>query len=290
VIVNDGSSDNTAPVIRDLEREAQASSASLQAIHQVNAGVARARNAGAEAATGKYIAWLDDDDTWEPTKTSKQVQRMRECEAQACCGYLLKQSPGGNERHPAGNKRLPNGNDGAAFVRGECYAHINSVIFERRLWAEVGGFDPDLRWSEDVEWLARLAFVAKFCSVEEIVGTYTYNPKGISRLASLDQLIEQDRHHIRGLQKTRERCSRLSGWEEVAWNERAARDFDQFVKHLLYAGRLDEARESWAHGMQLTARHPRLARTRSKLRKARFLALLGMRLKHPKFQDSEVTG
>lgn len=290
IIVNDGSTDHTPQTLQKLEREAEANGIRLIGLTQANGGAARARNAGAEAATGKWIAWLDDDDTWEPSKTGKQVRRMREFDAQACCAYLLKQTPGGNERHPAGNKRLISGHEGAAFVRGECYAHINSVIFERRLWPEVGGFDPDLRWAEDVEWLTRLTFNAKFCAIEEIVGTYTYNPKGVSRLASLDQLIEQDRHHINGLQKTSERCSRLDGWSEDAWRERTARDFDQYVKHLLYAGRLGEASDAWDQGMQLTGRHPRLARTRGKLRKARFLALLGMRLKHPKFRDSGISG
>lgn len=290
VIVNDGSTDNTPQTIRQLEREAEAAGVRLVALTQTNGGVAKARNAGAEAATGEYVAWLDDDDTWTPTKTGKQLARMRETSASACCAYLLMQTPQGDERHPREGKRLLNGHDGPAFVRGESYAHINSVMFARRHWQETGGFDPDLRWSEDVEWLARLAFVAEFCCVEEILGTYTYNPKGISRTETLDKLVEHDKHRTDSLIKIRERCERHDDWDESAWSFRLAADFDQWVKHLLYAGRLADARQCWLDGMRRTGGHPKLKRTKRKLRKARWLALVGKRLKHPKFGNSEVRG
>ena len=58
VLVNDGSPDDTRRVIEEAERLA---TCRFTVIHQANAGLARARNAGIAQATGERIAFIDDD-------------------------------------------------------------------------------------------------------------------------------------------------------------------------------------------------------------------------------------
>ncbi len=60
VIVDDGSTDNTRELIEHLDDPR------VQYIHQQNAGPAAARNRGVDAASGRYIAYLDADDRWYP--------------------------------------------------------------------------------------------------------------------------------------------------------------------------------------------------------------------------------
>lgn len=60
IVVDDGSTDNTADVVgRYKDRR-------IQYIRQPHTGAASARNAGLDAARGAYIAFLDADDRWRP--------------------------------------------------------------------------------------------------------------------------------------------------------------------------------------------------------------------------------
>jgi len=61
IVVDDGSRDNTREVISGMDDR-------VKYIYQANAGVSAARNTGLGAATEKYIAFLDSDDSWLPRK------------------------------------------------------------------------------------------------------------------------------------------------------------------------------------------------------------------------------
>ena len=58
IVVDDGSSDGTADIVRALP--------GVRYLHQENGGIAAARNRGVEVAQGEYVAFLDSDDLWCP--------------------------------------------------------------------------------------------------------------------------------------------------------------------------------------------------------------------------------
>ena len=72
IVVNDGSPDDTAHVLRPY-----IDSGRIRYIEQKNAGQAAARNRGLAEAKGEFIAFLDDDDVWPPDKLDWQVAVMR---------------------------------------------------------------------------------------------------------------------------------------------------------------------------------------------------------------------
>jgi glycosyltransferase involved in cell wall biosynthesis len=70
VVVDDGSSDNTADALADACRK----DARVRHIrHSTNSGCAAARNTGISAAKGEYIAFLDDDDEFLPDNIRKRL-------------------------------------------------------------------------------------------------------------------------------------------------------------------------------------------------------------------------
>jgi glycosyltransferase involved in cell wall biosynthesis len=60
IVVNDGSKDKTAEILNQYSAKHK----EIKVLNQKNQGVSVARNTGIEAATGKYIAFLDSDDFW----------------------------------------------------------------------------------------------------------------------------------------------------------------------------------------------------------------------------------
>lgn len=80
LLVEDGSTDGTAKIISDYLKET--ADGRIRLIEQpVNGGAAKARNDGLAQAKGRYIAYLDSDDLWEPEKLKKQIAFMTEKEA-----------------------------------------------------------------------------------------------------------------------------------------------------------------------------------------------------------------
>jgi glycosyltransferase involved in cell wall biosynthesis len=75
IVVDDGSVDDTPEVVAELARR----DSRVRIIRQENAGVGAARNTGILAARGEFIATLDADDLWDPTKLERQVQRIGQC-------------------------------------------------------------------------------------------------------------------------------------------------------------------------------------------------------------------
>lgn len=94
IVVDDGSRDDTRRVV---ETFADARIRYLR--HETSRGGGAARNTGVLAATGQFIAFLDDDDEWLPNKTEEQLRVLRDVEAVACASESSSEHP---HRQPKG--------------------------------------------------------------------------------------------------------------------------------------------------------------------------------------------
>jgi len=139
----------------------------IQIRHEENKGANAARNTGIEAASGEFIAFIDDDDRWMGTKVEQQVERFREAGSDVgavCTGARLVDHEDNdlNTHIPAIRGQVTRdvlaGNSPGTF----------SVLMVRSECIDAAG-PPDERFPswQDLEWCLRLSNHCKFESIPE---------------------------------------------------------------------------------------------------------------------------
>jgi len=152
IVVDDGSTDNTVGVVRSICDDR------IRCIPcKANRGSGAARNEGLNAATGKYVAFLDSDDEWLPEKIEKQVALMESlsedwgiCQAGA---YCIKDGVRTSTYRP---KSVENGNAFRLYALGKLRCPTPNVMLRKSVLDEVGSFNEFLRRGQDTELFLRV--------------------------------------------------------------------------------------------------------------------------------------
>ena len=83
VVVDDGSTDKTAPIVTRLaEKDPR-----IRVLAQPNGGLSSARNTGIQAASGEYIANIDADDVWSRHNIERQLSALKSAPFDAKVSY-----------------------------------------------------------------------------------------------------------------------------------------------------------------------------------------------------------
>jgi glycosyltransferase involved in cell wall biosynthesis len=118
-------------------------------------GGAVARNRGISAATGDFVAFLDDDDCWAPTKLREQVDAMSGSSSILCyTGKRAMVSGGGRSYY---SFKRPRYSDQSTSIMADNYIGITSSVLVRRdALQRIGGFDESLPAFQDWDVYIRL--------------------------------------------------------------------------------------------------------------------------------------
>jgi glycosyltransferase involved in cell wall biosynthesis len=153
------------------------------------------RNWAAAEARGRYLSFLDSDDCWLPGKLAQQLQSLRES------GLRIGQVEEIWYRHgvrvnPLKVHRMEAGDLFARSLRAVCVSP-SSVMLERDLFLETGGFDPELFVCEDYDLWLRVAARQKFHLLDRpLVVKYGGHDDQLSKA-----LPAMDRFRLRALAK-----------------------------------------------------------------------------------------
>lgn len=196
IAIDDGSSDETLALLRTH------TDPRIRVFTQSNHGVSAARNAGLASARGRYVAFLDADDTWDASFLEKilAVFNTQPDAVLAYCGWQ--------------NLGLPNGRDKPFIppvyegpkktesLLGGCRWPIHACLTRLSVIQQVGGFDCDLRIGEDYLLWMEVAQLGSILRVPEVLAFYHHHGKTQATHdrvgAALDTLLAKQKflaHH-----------------------------------------------------------------------------------------------
>ncbi len=159
IVIDDGSADATADIIRTYGGK-------VRLIQQENAGVSVARNAGIEAASGDWIAFLDGDDEWLPDKLKYQSEHLQQRpELTWIYSNFYRKEPAAEQLQLAHvNPNLMNVLVGGAFedyfrayVNG-AYAWTSVLMIRKDVFGKTGTFEPGMKRAQDNDLWFRIAY------------------------------------------------------------------------------------------------------------------------------------
>ena len=182
VITDDGSTDKSVKVITELQK----SDKRIVLSQPGHAGVCKARNNSLELSNGKWIAFLDSDNTWTSDYLQTMVAFMTDQKSSAAYS-AIKMENNGQIRY---RTTQPN----AELLKVANYIDLNALVVSRSTLEETGFFDESLRRMVDYDLVCRISKKTALAYVP-IIGVLYTDHEDASRittteLASWDGVIK----------------------------------------------------------------------------------------------------
>ena len=174
IIIDDGSTDNTEEIVKDLGDK-------IRYLRQDNQGPSAARNSGVQAARGDLVAFLDADDQWTPGRIQQQLAIMQHNSSLALVAgdmaeinlqdkiivasvlnkHSLRETFANLEGAP-----VPNA---LSLLMKINFIPTGTVLAKRSSLLNAGGFNEKIRYGEDLELWARIAANEAIACLPEVM-------------------------------------------------------------------------------------------------------------------------
>lgn len=240
IVVDDGSSDGSWDVIRSFDDR-------VTAVQQPNSGVARARNLGAEHATGEFLLFVDADDLLAPDTVEALLSAADGERTIAACGWsrLVRRDDEWTVVPAEMPFPLTHEDPLQAWLRGEWIAGC-SLLWPRSLFHEIGGYDETLTADEDGDLMYRALLAGARLAYAD-GGQSFYRAHGSERVSlSVDVFAEHRVHsRMRVFERVEEELRRQERWEEY---REAMGIAYQGLAQRVFAAQPDLAREALRRG------------------------------------------
>ncbi len=163
IIIDDGSTDNTSELICTIKEKVRTP---IVTFSTENRGVAAARNLGIANARYNIISFLDSDDHWNRKKIEKQYNTFTSQSRYQICHTREKWLRRGVHLNQK-RKHIPRHGDIFSHCLELCAVGMSTVMIEKKLIEEVGGFDETMRCCEDYDLWLRVSATHEFLLIDE---------------------------------------------------------------------------------------------------------------------------
>jgi glycosyltransferase involved in cell wall biosynthesis len=175
IIVDDGSTDNTAAIVDQYASE----DGRIRVVAQPNRGMVAALNRGWKLARGRYVARMDQDDIALPHRLERQVQFLEQ-NSEACLvgGFAYYISAAGDYLR---TYHCPTRDDQirAALQVRNCLVD-STVMIRREALEAVNGYRAPFECAEDYDLWLRLSEKFQLACLREVVGCYRLSASQVS--------------------------------------------------------------------------------------------------------------
>jgi len=231
--VDDGSHDGTLQILKNNQSH-------CSFVSQTRAGAAAARNRAIRMSSSPFVAFLDADDEWLPTKLERQIAALEKDPSIALVCSRCSVSESGMERYA--NSALPGiPNSGRLFqylVR-ECFVFTPTVVVRRNCLEEIGLFNESLPVSEDFNLWLRIAARRNICFIPDVLAVINKRPGSLSACIDPGKRLQTG---VYSLQDVQARCLSLTSTEARSLHGALAQRFYFYGAYLLSVGENRRAR------------------------------------------------
>jgi len=186
VVVDDGSTDGTVSILREIA----ASDQRVRVLQQKNRGSSSARNAGAREARGKYILFLDGDDRLIPGAILK-LSCTLDATHSAVCSYGQWRAINENGELMPPNMKLTSHYNGFVLkhILKKGFLIPGCVLMRRDAFFSAGGFDESIEFAEDWEFFCRLSLEGDFVAIPDCSFAYRLRKNSKSSASNKDRVV-----------------------------------------------------------------------------------------------------
>jgi glycosyltransferase involved in cell wall biosynthesis len=178
IIINDGSTDNSAQIISKFDNSR------IRVFNKENAGASSARNYGIEKAQSSYISFIDADDYWYPTFLEEMFEKINRFpdfkvfSAAIEIETLKTTFPAQYSIKKTNDFEIVNYFTASTKETVIC---TSCAVFNKAVFEEVGDFDTEIKSGQDTDMWFRIGLKYPVLFVWKILARYVYDENSLSK-------------------------------------------------------------------------------------------------------------
>ena len=211
ILVDDASTDDTPRLLAEWRQHWRAGQCTILT-QRLNQGLTKSLINGIEQASGVYLARLDADDVWLPTKLERQMTWLKRHPDYGLlgCWYINRSAAKSTPvRLPCDDRAIR-----SHIFRNNPFGH-SCVVIQRSLVIAAGNYDPKVRWGQDYDLWFRMLALTKVANLADFLVERSHSG-GLSHQNSPAQLRQSLRTIIKYLRRYHAPWWRYGGVIEVS--------------------------------------------------------------------------